>query len=264
MQRERLYRAEAIVLRRMNLGEADRLLTLYTPEWGKIRVLAKGVRKPTSRKAGHLELFTHSRLLIAKGRSLDIVTQAETITPFLPLRKDLTRTSYAYYVVELVDRFLEEGEESPALFRLLLETLGHLSEAEDPRLVVRYFELHLLGEVGYRPELYRCLGCGREIEGEALFGAPEGGVLCPPCGDRREGSPLSPDLLRYLRLLQRGDYATCKTLRLNPEVHSGLERTMCHYISYILERRLRSLDFIDTLRREEKALAEEKGKRSKW
>ncbi|MFQ5886561.1 MAG: DNA repair protein RecO, partial [Anaerolineae bacterium] len=87
MQRERLYRAEAIVLRRMNLGEADRLLTLYTPEWGKIRVVAKGVRKPTSRKAGHLELFTHSRLLIAKGRSLDIVTQAETITPFLPLRK---------------------------------------------------------------------------------------------------------------------------------------------------------------------------------
>ena len=127
MPRERLYRAEAIVLRRMNLGEADRLLTLYTPEWGKIRVLAKGVRKPTSRKAGHLELFTHSRLLIAKGRSLDIVTQAETITPFLLLRKDLIRTSYAYYVAELVDRFLEEGEESPALFRLLLESLGHLS-----------------------------------------------------------------------------------------------------------------------------------------
>ncbi|HAL61577.1 MAG TPA: DNA repair protein RecO [Chloroflexi bacterium] len=260
MLRERLYRAEAIVLRRMNLGEADRLLTLYTPEWGKIRVLAKGVRKPTSRKAGHLELFTHSRLLIAKGRSLDIVTQAETITSFLPLRKDLTRTSYAYYVAELVDRFLEEGEESPALFRLLLETLGHLSEAQDPRLVVRHFELHLLGQVGYRPELYRCLGCGREIEGEAVFSPSQGGVLCPPCGGKREGSPLSADLLRYLRLLQRREYTLCQTLQPSPEVHSGLERTTRHYISYILERRLRSLDFIDTLRREEeKPLAKEKG-----
>ncbi len=259
MQRERLYRAEAIVLRRMNLGEADRLLTLYTPEWGKIRVLAKGVRKPTSRKAGHLELFTHSRLLMAKGRSLDIVTQAETISSFLPLRQDLTRTSYAYYVAELVDRFLEEGEESPALFRLLLKGLGHLSEAQDPRLVVRYFELHLLEQVGYRPELYRCLGCSREIEGEAHFSSSQGGVLCPACGGKGEGSPLSADLLRYLRLLQSGDYAICKTLQPTPEVHSGLERTMRHYISYILERRLRSLDFIDTLRREEiMPLAEEK------
>lgn len=264
MQRERLYRAEAIVLRRMNLGEADRLLTLYTPEWGKIRVLAKGVRKPTSRKAGHLELFTHSRLLMARGRSLDIVTQAETITPFLPLRKDLIRTSYAYYVAELVDRFLEEGEESPALFRLLLETLGHLSEAEDPRLVVRYFELHLLEQVGYRPELYRCLGCGREIEGEAVFSPPQGGVLCPACGGKGEGSPLSGDLLRCLRLLQRGEYAICKTLHPSPGVHDGLEKTMRHYISYLLERRVRSLDFIDTLRREEKSLIEERGERSKW
>jgi len=218
------------------------------------------VRKPTSRKAGHLELLTHSRLLIAKGRSLDIVTQAETITPFLALRKDLIRTSYAYYVAELVDRFLEEGEESPALFRLLLKSLGHLSEAQDPLLVVRYFELHLLGLVGYRPELYRCLGCGREIEGEAVFSPSQGGVLCPPCGGKREGDPLSADILRYLRLLQRGKFATCKTLQPTPEEHSGLEKTMRHYISYILERRLRSLDFIDTLRREEqKPLAEGKG-----
>lgn len=254
MLRERLYRAEAIVLRRMNLGEADRLLTLYTPEWGKIRVLAKGVRKPTSRKAGHLELFTHSRLLIAKGRSLDIVTQAETISFFLPLREDLTRTSYAYYVAELVDRFLEEGEESPALFRLLLETLGHLSEAQDPRLVVRWFELHLLEQVGYRPELYRCLSCGKEIEDEAFFSPSHGGVLCPACGGKEGESPLSTDLLRYLRLLQGGKYATCVTFQPSPEVDSGLEGTMRHYISYLLERRVRSLDFIDTLRREEKTL----------
>jgi DNA repair protein RecO (recombination protein O) len=264
MQRERLYRAEAIVLRRMNLGEADRLLTLFTPEWGKIRVLAKGVRKPTSRKAGHLELFTHSQLLIAKGRSLDIVTQAETISSFLPLRKDLTRTSYAYYLAELVDRFLEEGEESPALFRLLLEGLGHLSEAPDPRLVVRHFELHLLGQVGYRPELYRCLGCGREIESEASFSPSQGGVLCPPCSRKGEGSLLSADLLRHLRRLQREDYTTCQTLQPDPEVHRGLEKTMRHYISYLLERRVKSLDFIDTLRREEKSLIEERGERSKW
>ena len=96
--RDRLYRTEAVILRRHDFGEADKLLTIYTPAFGKLRVLAKGVRKTTSRKAGHVELFTHSRLLIAKGKTLDIVTQAETISAFLPIRVELALTSYAYYL----------------------------------------------------------------------------------------------------------------------------------------------------------------------
>jgi DNA repair protein RecO (recombination protein O) len=126
--RVRLYRTEAIVLRRSDFGEADRLLTLYTPEWGKLRVIAKGVRKPTSRKSGHLELFTHSRLLVAKGRNLDIVTQAETLHSFRALREDLLRTGWAYYAAELLDRFVEEGIEDRPLFNLFLATLGWLCE----------------------------------------------------------------------------------------------------------------------------------------
>jgi len=131
VDRVRLYRTEAIVLRRSNFGEADRLLTLYTPEWGKLRVIAKGVRKPTSRKSGHLELFTHSRLLVAKGRNLDIVTQAETLHSFRPLREDLLRTGWAYYAAELLDRFVEEGIEDRPLFNLFLATLGWLCEDVD-------------------------------------------------------------------------------------------------------------------------------------
>jgi DNA repair protein RecO (recombination protein O) len=155
--RERLYRTEAIVLRRQDFGEADRLLTLYTPGLGKTRVLAKGVRKPTSRKAGHVELFTHSRLLIAKGRNLDIVTQADTIDSFLPLRAELARASCGYYVAELVDKFTEEREENGRLFDLLVRALAWLGEAEDTDLVLRYFELHLLDYVGYRPQLFQCV-----------------------------------------------------------------------------------------------------------
>ena len=116
--RERLYRVQAIVLKRTDYGEADRLLTLFTPDLGKMRAIAKGVRKPSSRKSGHVELFTHSALLLAKGRHLDIVTQADTIDAFMPLRENLERVGYAYYLAELVDRFSEEGTENRALFDL--------------------------------------------------------------------------------------------------------------------------------------------------
>jgi len=103
--RERLYQTEAIVLRRSDFGEADRLLTVFTPERGKLRLIAKGARKPSSRKSGHVELFSYSRYLVAVGHDLDIVTQAETIEPFLPLHEDLLRATYAYYVAELTDAF---------------------------------------------------------------------------------------------------------------------------------------------------------------
>lgn len=254
--RQRLYRTEAIVLRRQAFGEADRLLTLYTPGLGKIRVLAKGVRKPTSRKAGHIELFTHSRLLIAKGKSLDLVTQADTVNAFLPLRVDLGRTSHAYYLAELVDGFTEEGEENRRLFELLLNSLSWLAEAEDTALVLRYFDLRLLDYVGYRPELFRCVRCERPLgESGSFFGPADGGVLCLPCGQgERNCREVSAQSLAALRYLQTKDLELCRRLRIDGRVHFELESLLRAYIIHLLERGLRSADFLDTLRRQEAKL----------
>src|SRR5688572_12140882 len=128
MHEFRSSRAEAIVLRHSDWGEADRLLTLYTRQRGKTRAIAKGARKMTSRKAGHIEPFTHVTLQLAKGRDLYIVTQAETIDAYQPLREDLALTGYASYIMELLDRFTYEDDTSnPALFRLLTESLARLS-----------------------------------------------------------------------------------------------------------------------------------------
>ncbi len=255
--RERLYRTEAIILRRKDFGEADRLLTLYTPGLGKTRVLAKGVRKPRSRKGGHVELFTHSNLLIAKGKSLDIITQAETIHSFLPIRRELLRTSYAYYAAELLDKFTEEGEENNPLFDLFLRALFWLSEADDLDLALRYFELHLLTYVGYRPQLFQCVRCDRPIESAISFFSPrDGGLLCPPCGEGERGcSELSPQVLGTLRYLQTRDYAVCRRLKVERMIHEELETLMHRYIMYLLERRLKSVDFINALRREGMAAA---------
>ncbi len=252
MKRERLYRTQAIVLRRSDFGEADRLLTLYTPELGKFKAIAKGVRKPTSRKAGHNELFTHSQLLIAKGRTLDIVTQAETIEAFPSLREDLWRTTHAYYAAELLDRFTEEGIENRPLFDLLLATLGWLSEERDLDLVTRFYELRLLALVGYRPQLFQCVGCHTQIESATcLFSSTEGGILCSRCG---EGQPQAQEMplnaLKALRFMQTNDYRLCRRLRLGRALHGELEDIMQRYITYLLERKLKSVEFLRRLRRE--------------
>jgi DNA repair protein RecO (recombination protein O) len=251
--RDRLYRTEAIILRRQDFGEADRLLTLYTPGFGKARVLAKGVRKPTSRKAGHVELLTHNRLLVAKGRNLDIVTQAETINAFLPIRDGLRRTSCAYYMAELVDRFTAEGEENRRLFDLLLRGLSWLGDAQDTSLVLRYFELHLLDYVGYRPQLSQCVRCGQPAGTDAgLFSPTEGGVLCLRCGQGERGcSDVSPQLLASLLYLQSRNYDQCCRLGVDGRTHLELESLLRRYITHLLERGLRSVEFMDHLRRQE-------------
>ena len=113
---ERTLRTEVVVLRHTDWGEADRLLVLFSREAGKLRAVAKGVRKLHSRKAGHLEPFTRVKLLLARGRDFWIVTQAETVDAYLPIREDLVRTAYAAYVIELLDRFTyEEGENRAAV-----------------------------------------------------------------------------------------------------------------------------------------------------
>ncbi|MBN1643018.1 MAG: DNA repair protein RecO [Anaerolineae bacterium] len=257
--RERLYRTEAVILHRQDLGETDRLLTLYTPDQGKVRAIAKGVRRPSSRKAGHLELFMHSALLVAKGRNLDIVTQAEAVHPFRALREDLDRITYAHYAAELLDRFASEGQENQPAFALLVETLNRLCEAHDLPLTVRYYELRLLALEGYQPQLFRCLHCEDVIQPVTNYFDPEaGGVLCPRCGEgliARPGMPtrarpVSVNALKVLRFLQTRDYETCSRLRLTPETANEIESLMLHYITYILERSLRSVDFIRRLRRE--------------
>ena len=260
--RERLYRAQAVILRRQDVGEADRLLTVYTPTVGKLRLMAKGARKVASRKAGHIELFMHSSLLIAKGRNLDIITQAEAVDGYRALREDLDRITYAHYVVELLDRFANEGEANQALFDLIVETLHQLCTAEDLLLVVRYYELRLLSLEGYQPQLFRCLDCGETIQPVTNYLDPEhGGILCPRCGEGLLGRagvhtrarPIDVNTLKVLRYLQTHDYAACQRLRLKPQTQHDMEAAMLHYITYILERNLRSVDFIRRLRREQTA-----------
>ena len=257
MPQERLYRTEAIILRRVDLGEADRLLTIFTPGRGKLRVVAKGARKPGSRKGGHVELFTRSTLLVARARELDIVSQAETLEAYRALREDLLRSTYAHYLAELLDRFTGEEEEGAELYDLLADTLSRLCDAPNPALVARYYELHLLALAGYQPRLFDCVNCGRllrEVESESPpygFDCARGGVLCDRCASRtRDASPLSLAALQVLRHAGRADWPTFAALDPRLLVAREVEQVMQRYITYVMERNLKSVEFLRTLRLE--------------
>jgi DNA repair protein RecO (recombination protein O) len=250
--RQRAFRVDAVVLRHSDWGEADRLLWLFTLEMGKIRVLAKGVRKIRSRKAGHLEPFTRVQLLLAKGRDILLVTQAETVEAFLPLHEGLEGITYASYAVELLDRFTYEEGENRQLYQLLVDTLLRLSQMPERDLAIRYFELRLLDLVGFRPQLFRCLGCDEEIRPQAqYFSAQAGGILCPKCGAHATGvHPISMQALKYLRHYQRSKFPEAQKAVLNPELNRELETVMQHYLTYLLERGLNTPPFMRRLRKE--------------
>lgn len=243
----RSFRAEAVVLRHSDFGEADRLLTLYTREHGKVRAIAKGARKIASRKAGHLEPFTRVKLQLAKGRDLLIVTQAETIDAYPSLREDLTLTGYAAYVLELLDRFVpDEDVALPSLFRLLTETLSRLAAESIPWLTVRSYEMRLLDLLGFRPQLFECANCGNEILAEdQFFSAALGGATCPRCGRGLPGLwPISVEALKYLRHFQRSDYRAATRARPDEETQKEVETVMQGYFQYLLERELNTPGFI--------------------
>ena len=247
MSAPRSFRVEAVVLRHTDWGEADRLLSLYTRQRGKMRVVAKGVRRIKSRKAGHLEPFTHVLLQLAAARDLPIITQAETVEAYLPLRENLIKTAFAAYVIEVLDRFTYEEESvHPDLFTLLTDTLWRIAELEDPWLAIRYYEVHLLNFLGFRPHLFECVACGQEIRPVPQYFSPaHGGVLCPRCGDQVKGAlPISVTALKYLRHIQRSTYSQAACAHPQPAVRAEMERVMNRYLTFLLERNLHSPDFL--------------------
>ena len=251
MERPHSFQVEAVVLRHTDYGEADRILSLYTRQYGKTRALVKGARKVTSRKAGHLEPFTYVKLQLAKGRDLPLVTQADTVEAYLSLGEDLVLTGHASYVIEFIDRFTyDDGNENPTLFRLLTDTLSRLASKSNPWLAIRYYEMRLLDDLGFRPQLFECVNCGSEILAEDQFYSfSEGGVICPGCG---RGLPnltrISMEALKYLRHFQRSSYGEASRARPTSEVQAEVESLMQGYFTYLLERELNTPGFIKRVR----------------
>jgi len=249
---ERSLKTEAIVLRHSEMGEADRLLTLFSRNAGLIRAVAKGVRRIHSKKAGHLEPFTRVNLMLARSHELWIVTQAVALDLFLPLHEDLILTGEAAYVLELIDRFSYEEGENHALYQLLVETLERFSRGDPIFTAVHFFELHLLDSVGFRPQLFNCVQCKEEIKPQdQFFSAFLGGAVCPRCEGRApDARPISVDALKYLRNFQRTAYTRLLQAAPSITVEREVETILQYYITTLLERNLNTPRFINEIRKD--------------
>ena len=251
MPRPRVHQVEAIILREQDYAEADRILTLLTPA-GKMTVLARGVRKPTSRKVGHLGLFQRSQLMLAQGSNLDLVTQAEALDVYEGLRHDLLRFTYACYAAELVDRFVPEHEGTAELFDLVSSALSWFAASDDLRLWARYFELKLLQHTGYMPSLFECVVCGMALQPEPnYFDLAQGGLVCPRCAAGIAGArTVTLAAQKVLRYLSAHTPEEAGMLQLREDTQRELEVLMQAYLQYTLERELKSTTFLRRLRSE--------------
>jgi DNA repair protein RecO (recombination protein O) len=247
----RRYVTDAIVLSRFDLGEADRVLTLITPEFGKLKAIAKGVRRPTSRLGGSLEPFAELTIALARGRTFDVVTEVRVGHAWLGLRDRLESAATAWYLAELADRSLEERHAAEPLYALLRRAYELLDAEMAPGRVARWYEMHLADELGQRPEVDRCVECDRMLEASETFRwVPQlGGVLCGRCpGPATDRASLSLDALKLLKAYQRLDIEALAALRISPSVEREVEAAMRDFMRVALERDARSLAFLDEVR----------------
>jgi DNA repair protein RecO (recombination protein O) len=241
---ERFHKTEAVILRRSEVGEWDYLLTLYTPEWGKLRGIAKGARKPANPNTGQVELYSLIYTVLKRGRGeFHILTQTETRQHYLGAKEVLERSLTASHFAELYDQFTYEGESNPAAFQLLVDGLGWLADPEaDARLVGRYFEFQLLRVMGYEPSLFECVISGQELTAEDhYFSFQEGGVVAKGYTAGLEVYWLALPIFKVLRHFSRSPWPTIRALQLSQNHLTDLERLLQDYLTFILERRLKSI-----------------------
>jgi DNA repair protein RecO (recombination protein O) len=252
MAKERTYKTTGIVIRKTKLGEADRILTFFTPDYGKIQGFAKSVRKTNSKLSGHLELLTYSSLTLTKGRGIDTVIGSQNIDSFLNIKNDLYRISYALYMAELIEHFATDEEANPELFDLYLGCMKELGRTPYPLYLLRYFEVNLLTNTGFRPEMDQCVICQTEItrSNHGGFSPSAGGMLCSNCRDHSHyyGYPLSWRTCQLIKDLQKYSWEELENEPPDSSILNETEMLLKRYITFTLEKEVKSYAWLNHLR----------------
>lgn len=243
-----LYKAEGVVLRTRNLGEADKIVILYTREAGKVGAVARGARRVRSRLLGSTQLFAHGRYLLYEGKNLHTLSQGELVRAFRRLREDLTRMAYASYLAELTDVAIEEGEPHEAVFVAFVRALALLEDGDADDLALRWYESRLMQELGYGMRLDDCSVCESAIEQDAWASAESGGLLCGRCRQADAAAQrLSAGVLGMLRRIAASDGTRLSVLRPNPADRRLMAQVLRRHIDFRLRRRIKSAEFLATL-----------------
>ncbi len=246
-----LYKTEGIVLKSMEYEEADKIVTIYTKDYGKITAIAKGVRKTKSKFGSSLEILTHSNFLIYKGRNIDIVSQTEILESFFSTSKEVIKFAFAVNCVEVVNRLTEEREINIGLFNLLKEVLHYLKESNDPKLQTLSFKWQTISILGYRPSLNHCCRCNKSVEDqkEMYFNIKEGGLVCNNCiaKDKEGCVKVSLYFNKLLRKILITPLSIISNATIPDKKMKELEKITDLYIAYHSEKSFKTDEFLKSL-----------------
>lgn len=245
----RTYSASVIVLRRIDLGEKDRILTLFSREHGKLSAVAKGARRPGSKLSGASEPFTYSKMMLSSGRDLDVLSQAEIRESFPNVKSSIESVAYAVYLLELVNSFVDQRQPNLDIFDTLLSAMYVLEGGTDPEIAARYFEIQLLWILGYEPHFEACLRCGRKPGRERVSFSPTlGGIICSDCGTPPKDAITVPAAVAsYVDALRKAEPNRLKSMHVPKGARRDLAQVLKWHIRYRLEHDLKSTEFIDAV-----------------
>jgi DNA repair protein RecO (recombination protein O) len=250
--RPRTYSVEAVVARASDFGEADKLVTLLTPFKGVVRAVAKGARKPKSKLGGNTDLLLHIKASLHEGRTLDGLSQVESIHSFRSARASLEKMSTALYMVELAERFSVEGGPNPPLFHHLVQSLEVLDSEPLSPLLSRWFEVRLLQLNGFLPVIGQCVDCGTALEPEDhVFSPARGGLVCPDCRASESDVllPASVPAIKLLRRLAKVEWPVVAPLRAGDDELRQVGRILKEHMHFVLDRNVRSSAFMEEVTR---------------
>ena len=246
-----LYKTEGIVLKSMEYEEADKIVTIFTKDYGKITAIAKGVRKTKSKFGSSLEILTHSVFLFYKGRNIDIVSQTEILESFFSTSKEVIKFAFAVNCVEMVNKLTEEREINTGLFNLLKEVLHGLRKANDPKLLTLSFKWQTISLLGYRPSINHCCRCNKSVKDqkEMYFNIKEGGLQCNNCvAEDKEGCiNVSLYFVKLLRKILITHLSTISNATIPDNKMKELEKITNIYIGYHSEKSFKTDRFLKSL-----------------
>ena len=248
--RVRTYQTKAVVLKSRALGEADRLLTLFTESQGRLSAVARGARRPKSRIGGSIDVLNFVQVSLSPGRTFDHVNECVVVDGFKNLKKDLKCIASGVYLAELIDTFGDERTQNIPLLKILVESLTFLDRSLTSDLVIRKFEMNLLSICGFTPELENCVSCREKLSPDGyVFDLSQGGVLCGSCEIQavKESQRLSLNAMKMMRLLRKNltDISIFNDLELPDNVNLEIESVLRKYLRFVAERDLRSTKFVD-------------------
>ena len=242
-----LQKCEGIVLRTTDYGETNKIVTLYTREWGKIGVMARGAKKPKSRLSAITQPFTYGFFLLQNGRGLGNMQQGEIITPLRAIKEDIFLTAYASYVVELTDKSTDEKKTNPFIFELLYQTLTYLNEGYDPEILKNIYEMKMLPVLGLYPILNQCAICG-DKEGLFSFSIREGGIICHRCLTKDPYHlKVSSATIKLLRIFYFFDLHRLGNISVKVETKAELKKVIDTYYNEYSGLFLKTKKFIEQL-----------------